>query len=116
MKHLRELDLRADKDNIYALAIARNRRAAGDRAAAMSAAERAVRMNPFDASVRELAAAIAVEAGQLPAARVHIKALTALEPDREIHRRRLERVDELLGGASPGASAPASAPASGAEK
>jgi hypothetical protein len=95
--HLRELDLRADKDNIYALAIARNRRAAGDGAAAMAAAERAVRMNPFDASVRELAAAIAVEAGRLPSARVHIKALTALEPDREIHRRRLERVDELLG-------------------
>jgi hypothetical protein len=63
-------------------------------------------MNPFDASVRELAAAIAVEAGRLPVARVHVRALTVLEPDREIHRRRLERVDALLGGgaqAAPGA-------------
>ena len=34
MRHLRELDLRADKDNIYALAIARNRREAGDLKAA----------------------------------------------------------------------------------
>ena len=96
MKHLRELDLRADKDNIYALAIARNRRTAGDLPAAMAAAERAVRMNPFDASVRELAAAVAVEAGSLAAARVHIEALTVLEPDREIHRKRLERVDQML--------------------
>ena len=101
LRHLRELDLRADKDNIYALAIARNRRAAGDAAAAMAAAERAVRMNPFDASVRELAASIAVEAGQLGVARVHVAALTALEPDREIHRRRLERVDALLGAGTP---------------
>ena len=106
LRHLRELDLRADKDNIYALAIARNRRAASDMAAALASAERAVRMNPFDASVRELAAAIAVEAGRLPVARVHVRALTVLEPDREIHRRRLERVDALLGGgaqAAPGA-------------
>ncbi|MEY3142011.1 MAG: hypothetical protein RLY21_504 [Planctomycetota bacterium] len=108
LKHLRELDLRADKDNIYALAIARNRRAAGDLPGSLDAAERAVRMNPFDASVRELAAAIAVEAGQLPAARVHVKALTLLEPDRDIHRRRLERVDQLLGRQAP-ASAGSSA-------
>jgi cellulose synthase operon protein C len=99
--HLRELDLRADKDNIYAVAMARNRRAAGDFSAALSAAERAVRMNPFDASVRELAAAVAVEGGQLGIARLHVEALTQLEPDREIHRRRLERVDELLRAAPP---------------
>jgi Flp pilus assembly protein TadD len=81
--------------------MARNRRAAGDFSAAISAAERAVRMNPFDASVRELAAAVAVEAGQLGIARLHVEALTQLEPDREIHRRRLERVDELLRAAPP---------------
>jgi tetratricopeptide (TPR) repeat protein len=99
--HLRELDLRADKDNVYALAMARNRRAAGELAAASEAAERAVRMNPFDATVRELAAAIAVEAGRLDRAEVHIEGLVALEPDRDIHRKRLARIRELLGGSVP---------------
>lgn len=90
--HLRQLDLRADKDNVYALAIARNRRAAGDLPAAQISVERAVRMNPFDASVRELAAAIAVEGGRLDRAQVHLEALAAIEPDRELHRQRLERL------------------------
>ena len=95
--HLRELDLRADKDNVYALAIARNRRAAGELPAASEAAERAVRMNPFDATVRELAAAIAVEAGRFDRAEVHIESLVVLEPDRDIHRKRLARIRELRG-------------------
>ena len=95
--HLRELDLRADKDNVYALAIARNRRAAGEMPAASEAAERAVRMNPFDATVRELAAAIAVEAGRFDRAEVHIESLVVLEPDRDIHRKRLARIRELRG-------------------
>jgi len=118
LKHLHELDVRADKDHIYPLAIPRNHRAAGDLPGSLNAAERAVRMNPFDASVREMAAAIAIEAGQLPAARVHVKALTVLEPDRDIHRRRLERVDQLLGDAPrKGEESPAgSTPVSGAEK
>jgi len=93
--HLRELDLRADKDNIYAVAIARNRRAARDLPAALTSAERAVRMNPFDASVRELAAAIAVEARRYDRAEVHIEALVALEPDRPLHKQRLERLKAL---------------------
>jgi len=95
LRHLVELDLLSDKDNVYALAIARNRRAAGDAAGASMAAERAVRMNPFSATVRELAAAIAVEAERLDLAEVHVEALTALEPDRDIHKRRLERVRQM---------------------
>ncbi len=94
--HLRELDIRADKDNIYAVAIARNRRAGKDFPAAITAVERAVRMNPFDPSVRELAAAIAVESGSLERARPHIEALMFLEPDRPLHRTRLERLDALI--------------------
>jgi hypothetical protein len=58
-------------------------------------------MNPFDATVRELAAAIAVEAGRLDRAEVHIEGLVALEPDRDIHRKRLARIRELLGGSVP---------------
>ena len=93
--HLRELDLRADKDNVFALAIARNRRAARDLPAALASAERAARMNPFDASVRELAAAIAVEGKRYDRAEVHIEALVALEPDRPLHKQRLERLKAL---------------------
>lgn len=100
LAHLRELDVRADKDNVYALAIARNRRAARDSAAALTSAERAVRMNPFDASVRELAAAVAVEAGRLDCAQVHVEALVALEPDRAIHAQRLERLKAMREGAA----------------
>lgn len=96
LAHLEALDLVTDKDNVYALAIARRARAAGDRSRAALAAERAVRMNPFDAGVRELAAAIAVEAGDLAAAARHIDALVVLEPDRTIHRTRQERVRALL--------------------
>ncbi|MFM7050970.1 MAG: peptidase MA family metallohydrolase, partial [Planctomycetota bacterium] len=96
--HLRELDLRSDKDNVHAIAMARNRRAACDLERATQASERAVRMNPFDATVRELAAAVAVEAGRLDLAEMHIEALAALEPDRGIHKQRLERVRALRGG------------------
>jgi len=103
LRHLRELDLRADKDNVYALAIARNRRAAGDLPASLAAADRAVRINPFDASVRELAAAIAVEAGRLDQAELHIAALVELEPDRPVHRQRLERVRSMRGQGAPAA-------------
>ncbi len=109
LRHLRELDLRADKDNVYALAIARNRRAAGDLPAAIAAAERAVRINPFDASVRELAAAIAVEGARLDRAAVHIEALAELEPDRVIHRQRLERLRGMMGETTGSATIPSGA-------
>jgi hypothetical protein len=45
-----------------------------------------------------LCAAIAVEAGRLDRARVHIEALVVLEPDRPLHKQRLERVQQLLAG------------------
>jgi hypothetical protein len=109
LRHLRELDLRADKDNVYALAIARNRRAARDLPAAIAAAERAVRINPFDASVRELAAAIAVEGARLDRAAVHIEALAELEPDRVIHRQRLERLRGMMGETTGSATIPSGA-------
>jgi hypothetical protein len=37
-----------------------------------------------------------VEAGELSAARRHVFALTRIEPMREQHRRRLERLDALI--------------------
>jgi hypothetical protein len=52
--------------------------------------------------LRELSAAIAVEGGDLRSARRDIEALTLLEPDREQHRKRLARIDELLARPSAG--------------
>ena len=94
--HLVELDLRSVKDNSFALEIARLSRKTGARQEAHEAAERGVRMNPYHAANRELAAACAVEAGELAAARRHIEALVVLEPEEPRHARRMEAIDRLL--------------------
>ena len=94
--HLMFLDARADNDPSFALEVARIGRTAKDSKAALIAAERAARIDPYSAPTRELAASCALEAGELIAARIHIFALTMIEPDRAQHRRRLERIDELI--------------------
>ena len=94
--HLRELDLRSEKDNSFALEIARLSREVGSKEEAQTAAERAVRMNPYHAANRELAAACAVELGDLDSARRHIEALVILEPDQPRHSKRLEAVERLI--------------------
>ena len=94
--HLRELDLRSEKDNSFALEIARLSRQVGSKEEAQTAAERAVRMNPYHAANRELAAACAVELGDLDSARRHIEALVILEPDQPRHSKRLEAVERLI--------------------
>jgi hypothetical protein len=55
-------------------------------------------MNAYDAALRELAAAIAIEAGDLRRAKVHVEALTILEPGAAQHKKRLDRINELLKG------------------
>lgn len=94
--HLAFLDAREDADPAFALELARIERLRKQPRAALTAAERAARIDPFDAPTRELAAACAVEAGDLPAARRHVLALTRIEPTRDQHRRRLERIDALI--------------------
>lgn len=96
VEHLKFLDARADNDPTFALGVARGARALNDAATASAAAERAARIDPYDAATRELAAACAVEAGDLIAARAHIFALTLIEPTREQHKRRLVRIDALI--------------------
>lgn len=94
--HLMFLDAREDADPSFALELARIERLRKQPRAALQAAERAARIDPFSAPTRELAAACAVEAGELPAARRHVLALTRIEPMREQHRRRLERLEALI--------------------
>jgi tetratricopeptide (TPR) repeat protein len=95
--HLEELDVREQKTPVYARELATLYRRQGDTGRALDKAVRAVTMNPYHAQNRELAAAVAIEARRLDEARLHVKALTLLEPDRPQHERRLQRLDELIG-------------------
>ncbi len=93
--HLEFLDARELRNGALARRLAELHRAERRLVEAARAAERAVSFDPYDAPSRELAAAIAVETGDLARARGHIAALVQLEPDRELHQRRLEALDAM---------------------
>lgn len=95
--HLEYLDAREQKSPTFAVELARIHAGFGewDRAAAF--AERATQIAPFDASLRELAATIELKRGGVQEAARHISALTRLEPDRDIHRKRLEAIERMIG-------------------
>ncbi len=95
--HLLFLDEREQSTPVYAAELAEILALLGEAPAAVAAAERAVRINPYDADLRELAARVLLVAKDPRRAAHHVEALTMLEPDREIHRRRLERAKELAG-------------------
>lgn len=90
--HLEYLDARELRSPAYALELAERYAQAGRLDEAWAKAVRASRVAPFDASVREQAARIALLRNDLAAAQAEIEALIVLEPDREIHRRRLEAI------------------------
>lgn len=96
IEYLERLDAVEDKTAVYALELARLYRQKGDLDNALGKALRAVHINAYHAATRELAAAIAIEAGKLAVARQHIAALTILEPDRPQHKKRLEAIDRLI--------------------
>lgn len=96
--HLEELDVREERTPVYAVKLARLYRAQGNLDQALSKVTRAVQIDPYRATLRELAAEIAVEAGDLDSAKQHIEALTLIEPDRPQHQRRLEAIDRLIDG------------------
>lgn len=95
--HLEALDRLEERSNSFAIELARIKRELGDASGAFAHATKAVRIDPYDASLRELAAATAIESGNLAASREHIRALTLIEPDRPQHRTRLERIEAMLG-------------------
>lgn len=90
VEHLEYLDAREQYAIEYAVELARIYAAAKDKENAVRKSERAVSLAPFDASVRELAATVALIFGDNDAAYRHIEALTVIEPEREIHKRRLD--------------------------
>jgi len=96
--HLEHLDARAQYTGAYAAELSRLYIRRDEPERALKKAQRAVGIEPFDAPTRELAATIAWRAGELNLAREHVRALTIIEPDREIHSLRLEAMDKRLGG------------------
>lgn len=93
--HLEALDLREQYRPLYAVELAQQYRLLGRYQEAQERMERALGIDPFNAAFREDAAAIAIQAGDLGAARRHIVALTRIEPDRPVHQRRLEALDAM---------------------
>lgn len=100
--HLEHLDARETRSASYAIELARRYALVGDLESARAKAERATRIAPYDADHRELAATIALMDEARDVAERHLRALIALEPDREIHRRRLDAL--LAHGAAPSES------------
>ncbi len=98
--HLEYLDAREQKTPAYASELARRYAAQRDFARALRSAERATQIAPYDARPRELAATVAIQAGELRTADRHILALTELEPDRPIHRERLEALRKRMDAAA----------------
>ncbi len=96
IEHLEALDARTKYDSVYAIELAKLYRERGETEKSLQRITRAVHINPYHAASRELAAAIAVEAGRLHAARTHVHALTLIEPDRPQHMKRLSAIDGML--------------------
>jgi tetratricopeptide (TPR) repeat protein len=96
LKHLQRLDALEERDPAYALEIARILRAESKPDLAMASVEKASRIDGYDPTTRELAAAIAIEAGELEVAMRHLKALHLLEPEVERHAERMERLRRMI--------------------
>lgn len=88
--HLEFLDAREQNSAAYAIELANQYAAGSEYDAALGKATRATRIAPFDADAREFAARVALLVGDADAAETHLVALTEIEPDRQIHQRRLE--------------------------
>lgn len=93
--HLEYLDIREQHTPEYAIELAKQYAAMKDWTKASAKADRAVGISPYDASIREFAAKIALQQGDAATAERHIWALTILEPDRPLHKQRLEAVRKM---------------------
>jgi len=91
--HLEFLDAREQHSPAWAMELARRYAAVGEFEKSREKALRATRISPYDARPRELAATLALRRADQAGALEQLKALTIIEPDREIHRRRLEALE-----------------------
>jgi len=96
--HLAYLNAREQKASTYATELARSLSRLGRWENASDYAEQATQRAPYDAGLRELAATAAIKTRDLDTARRHIAALTLLEPQRDLHKKRLEALDRMRSG------------------
>lgn len=96
--HLEWLDAREVHSPAYASELARLYAERGQFDLAREKAMRVVRIAPFDADSREIAARIAIVAKDYAAARHQLESLIAIEPDRELHKKRLAALEALAKG------------------
>ena len=94
--YLESIDRLQKYDNTYAIELARLYQKQGRHDQSLDQVDRAVLIAPYDARLREEAAAIAIQANNLQDARRHLVALTILEPDRAQHSKRLEALDRMI--------------------
>ena len=97
IEHLEYLDAREDRTPTYAAELAGLYQRAGNLDNASAKAERATRVAPYVAEYRELAATVAVQRKDYATAKRHLEFLAALEPDRAIHKQRLEALEKMAG-------------------
>ncbi len=93
--HLEYLDAREENSPVFAAQLARQYRDLGDLDRAMAKAARAVNINPYHAANRELTAAVAIQQRDYETAKMHLEALTLIEPDRPRHAERLAALEKL---------------------
>lgn len=96
IEHLEFLDAREQHSTSFAMELSRQYAKLAQWDKATAKVTRATQISPYDATIREHAAAIALRAGKPALAEWHILALTRLEPDKEIHRQRLEAVRKMI--------------------
>ena len=94
--HLEYLDAREIHSPAYAGQLALLYAQRGNNYKAIQSALRAVAIAPFDADQRERAARVALIVKDYEQAKHQLEALTIIEPDREIHQRRLEALKTKL--------------------
>lgn len=94
--HLETLDRFEKYDNSLAVQLARLYRDEQRFDASLEKLDRALTINPFDAGLREEAAAVAIQAQQYNEAQRHLQALIIIEPDRPHHQTRLEALQKLV--------------------
>ncbi|MGB0767017.1 MAG: tetratricopeptide repeat protein, partial [Phycisphaeraceae bacterium] len=80
----------------YAVELARVYRGRKDYERALHYAERALFREPYNATLRESAATIAIQQGDLSRAAFHVESLAILEPERSIHPKRLSVLYQRL--------------------
>ena len=90
------LDRRELDHGRWASLLARHHREAGDLDAAMRFAERALQREPYHPRYREFAATVALQRGDLETALHHLEAMPRLEPDVELHERRLDALRQKM--------------------